>query len=79
MKELVCSKIEVLFVLLSSMLTCAIGHMSLTSNKVKTLSPFKSESSETELDNDLSGNSGISEDYYAKQVRQFLNNKGSYD
>jgi hypothetical protein len=82
MKELICNKIEILFMLLSSVLAFFVAQISFTHNKVKTVTPFYMEfrndySGESDPDNNLSGNSGISQDYYTKQVLQFLKSKDS--
>lgn len=87
MKELVCNKIEVLFIFISSMLACVLAYamgQPLNSNKAKTITPFHmnfgNEQIEVpEADNNLSGNSGISQEYYSKQIHQFLRNKSSFE
>jgi len=84
MKELIYSRVEIVLMLISSMLAFIAAQVSFTNNQIRTITPFymdvKSDySGESEQDNNLTGNSGISQDYYTKQVRQFLSNKDSSD
>lgn len=82
MKEVVFNKLETIFIVIASTLTFMAGKASLTKQEsVKNITPFcmdfGRDEEQGDPDNNLSGNSGISKEYYTKQLHQFLNHRDS--